>query len=210
MNKVVIIGYSGHAYVVCDIFQMNNTEIVGYCDISEKSYNPFGLKYIGKEEVCASNPLFIAFPFFTAIGDNQLRERIANSMTKLSANLKINAIHASAVISSSVKIGFGILIAGNVTVNPLAHLQDGAICNTGCIIEHECEIGAYAHIAPGAVLAGNVKIGDRTFIGANSVIKQGIHIGKDVTVGAGSVVIRDIPDGMTVVGNPGRIIHGKQ
>ena len=32
-------------------------------------------------------------------------------------------------------------------------------------------IGNAVHIAPGAVLAGNVEIGDNTFIGANSVIQ---------------------------------------
>ena len=33
------------------------------------------------------------------------------------------------------------------------------------------------HIAPGAVLLGNVYIGERSFVGANVVIKQGVVIG---------------------------------
>jgi acetyltransferase EpsM len=37
------------------------------------------------------------------------------------------------------------------------------IINTSCIIEHECFLGDTVHIAPGAVLAGNVTIGERTF-----------------------------------------------
>jgi acetyltransferase-like isoleucine patch superfamily enzyme len=67
-------------------------------------------------------------------------------------------------------------------------------------------IGDFSHIAPGAVLCGNVKIGKGTFVGANSVITQGINIGNNVIIGAGTVVIRDIPDNCTVVGNPQRIM----
>lgn len=210
MNKVIIIGYSGHAYVVCDIFQTNRIAIIGYCDISEKSFNPFELEYLGNEEECAVNANYRSIPFFIAIGDNKLREKIATSMVNHSVNLGINAIHANAVVSNSAKIGKGVMIAGNSTINPLAKIGDGVICNTGCIIEHECEIGAFAHIAPGAVLAGNVKVGKRSFIGANTVVKQGVTIGDDVTIGAGSVIIRDIPIGLTMVGNPGRIIDVKK
>jgi acetyltransferase-like isoleucine patch superfamily enzyme len=80
------------------------------------------------------------------------------------------------------------------------------ICNTGCIIEHECIIGDFVHIAPGAVLCGNVSIGNGTFVGANSVIRQGISIGKNVTIGAGTVVTKDVPDQCRVAGNPQRLL----
>ena len=52
----------------------------------------------------------------------------------------------------------------------------------------------FFHIAPGAVLSGNVVIGKGSFVGANSVIRQGVKIGCNVVVGAGSVVINDISD----------------
>ena len=67
-------------------------------------------------------------------------------------------------------------------------------------------IGDFSHIAPGAVLCGNVKVGRKSFIGAGAVIRQGIIIGDNVMVGAGAVVIRDVPDNTTVVGNPQRVL----
>ena len=91
-------------------------------------------------------------------------------------------------------------------MNPLTTIEEGVIVNTNAIIEHECYLGSFCHVAPGVVLAGNVKIGKRSFIGANSVIKQGITIGNDVTIGAGSVILNDVPNNVTVVGNPGKII----
>ena len=93
-----------------------------------------------------------------------------------------------------------------VLVNPLANIQEGAICNTGCIIEHECVVGAWSHIGPGAILCGNVKVGEGTFIGAGAVIRQGIHIGENCIVGAGAVVVKNIPNGSVVAGVPARPI----
>jgi acetyltransferase-like isoleucine patch superfamily enzyme len=74
------------------------------------------------------------------------------------------------------------------------------------IIEHECSIGNFSHIAPGAVLAGNVSIGSGCLIGANSVIKQGLKVGDNVIIGAEAVVLKDINSNTKIVGNPAREI----
>jgi sugar O-acyltransferase (sialic acid O-acetyltransferase NeuD family) len=202
---VVLIGYSGHSFVVADIFEKSDFKLLGYCDSIQKEVNPFALEYLGSE----SSPQAIAIlkknDFFISIGSNHIRSKVYSNL-KYENIEPINAIHHSSVISSKVEIGKGVMIAANVIINALAEIKTGAICNTGCIIEHECRIGNFAHIAPGTVLAGNVTVGDRSFIGANSVVKQGITIGKDVTVGAGAVILKDIPNGAIVVGNPGKII----
>ena len=44
------------------------------------------------------------------------------------------------------------------------------------IIEHGVKVGSGSHIAPGAVICGDVFIGERCFIGAGAIIKQGIKI----------------------------------
>ena len=63
------------------------------------------------------------------------------------------------------------------------------------------------HIAPGAVLAGNVTVGNSAFIGANSVIREGVSIGENVIVGAGSVVVKNVVTDSVVVGNPSNRIR---
>ena len=98
------------------------------------------------------------------------------------------------------------MIATIVTVNTLATIGIGAICNTFAIIEQECKISNFVLIGAGAVVCGNVSVGENSFIGAKSVIKENIGIGKNVTVRACLVVIRDIPDNLKVVGNPACII----
>ncbi|MDZ7692666.1 MAG: DapH/DapD/GlmU-related protein [Balneolaceae bacterium] len=64
------------------------------------------------------------------------------------------------------------------------------ILNTNCVIEHECRIANGVHVAPGAVLAGNVEVGKGSFIGANTVVKESVSIGEDVIVGAGATIIK--------------------
>ena len=98
------------------------------------------------------------------------------------------------------------MFAPRVVINPLVKIGNGVICNTACVIEHECIINDYVHIAPGAILCGNVTVGEGSFIGAGAVVKQGVTIGKNVIVGAGTVVIKDIVDNTKVIGNPQRII----
>ena len=201
---MILIGYSGHAFVVYGIFKAAGKHVSGYCDVAEKEYNPFGLQYVGTENSESGLSAIKASGYFVAVGDNLLRKKIYDVLKKNNSST-INAIHPAAFIDASATIAAGgVMIAANVTINPLAFIAAGAICNTGCIIEHECIVGAFAHIGPGAVLCGNVNIGDGTFVGANAVIRQGITVGKNAMIGAGAVVVKNIPDNVTVIGVPAR------
>ena len=206
-KPVAIVGYSGHAFVIIDILLSAGRLVTAYCDAEEKALNPYLLEYLGKESEVIDK--LKKFDFFACVGHNGIREKIHTNLSQYLGN-PINAIHPSAVISSSVKMSDGIMIAANATLNPLVEIGRGVICNTSTSIDHECIIGDFTHIAPGAVLCGNVTVGRSSFIGANSVIRQGITIGNNVIIGAGTVVVKDIPDGATVVGNPARNIVKKQ
>lgn len=204
-REVILIGYSGHAFVVAETALENGLGIIGYSDKEKSNSDPYNLSYLGFEK----KDDFIGWQkdvsFVIGIGDNKLRQDITRLIESKGKTVE-TIIHKTAHISKSVVIGKGAFVNKNVVVNALAVVGKNVILNTGCIIEHECVLADAVHIAPGAVLAGNVSIGERTFVGANAVIKQGIVVGKDVVIGAGTVVITNIPDGKTVVGNPGRII----
>ncbi|MET0636024.1 MAG: acetyltransferase [Chitinophagaceae bacterium] len=199
---VAIIGYSGHAYVAIDILQSTGIAVAGYCELQKKDFDPFSIPYLGCDEEDDTIRKLRDLRYFVAIGENQVRRSVMERlMNKLPP--PVNAIHRAAIVADSAIIGSGVMIAAAAVINPLAVIGLGVVCNTSCSIDHECRIADFAHIAPGAVLSGNVTVGENTFVGAGAVVKQGVRIGKNVVVGAGSVIIRDIPDGQTIIGNPG-------
>ena len=201
---MILIGYSGHAFVAYDILEASGNKITGYCDLEEKIHNPFKLPYFGSEFSAEGKAKIREEGFFISVGENQVRKKIF-TLFESEQLFPVNAIHPSATISKHAAIkSCGIMICAGVCINPLASIGNGAICNTGAIIEHECEVNAFAHIGPGAVLCGNVIIGEGSFVGAGAVIKQGISIGKNVTIGAGAVVVKNIGDNEIVVGNPSK------
>lgn len=204
-NKIILVGYSGHGYVVAETALENQLRLFGYSEKLVNLENPFGLEFLGDENENDFIGWNMQADFLIGIGDNIIREKVFNQIEEKGTK-SITLIHSSASISKFCTLGQGVFVSRNVSVNIFSNIGNNVILNTGCIIEHECNISNHVHIAPGVVLAGNVYVGERTFIGANSVIKQGIKIGKDVLIGAGSVVLNDIPDGKKVVGNPSRFI----
>ena len=164
-NKIAIIGYSGHSYAVLSSLIAAEHRIHFYCDDKEKSFNPFHLSYLGSER--SDDFLFKLreLDYFVSIGDSAIRRKIQESLCKYS-HPPINVIDPKASLQFGIDLGHGIFIAPNCSVNALSVIGDGVVCNTGSIIEHECQIGKYSFISPGAVLCGNVIIGENTFIGA--------------------------------------------
>lgn len=204
MAKCVLIGYSGHAYVVIDAAEKAGKRVGAYTDKEEVDYNPFALEYLGFEGHKSFKGWDEGHEFILGIGDNKARERVFENIVQ-KQEIVCSIIHPAAHVASQVSIDIGCFIAAGAVVNSFAKIGSATIINTGAIVEHECLIGNSSHIAPGAVLAGNVKVGKRSFIGANAVVKQGVEIGNDVIVGAGSVVLKNVKSNTQVVGNPGRV-----
>jgi sugar O-acyltransferase (sialic acid O-acetyltransferase NeuD family) len=206
MTNSIIIGYSGHAYVIVESLINLNMQIFGYMDREKKNENPYNLQYLGSERTENSLDLLGTRDYFIAIGNNIVRKEINIFFRSKNIHSPMSIVDPSAITSQTSIIGAGCYVSAGAVINGRAEVGDGSICNTACIIEHECRIGTFVHIAPGAVLAGNVEVGDQSFIGANAVVKEGIRIGRNVIVGAGTVVLNDVPDHVTLVGNPAQII----
>lgn len=203
MLKTIITGYSGHAFVVAEAALSSGIRIKYYSEKEKATLNPYDLEYLGYDGDDNFKGWNGVYQFILGVGDNFTRQKIAERIWKFNKKI-LTIIHPSSSIAKNTEIGEGIFVARNSSINPLAVIGNFSIINTSCVIEHECIIGKAVHIAPGAILAGNVKVGDRSLIGANAVVKQGVTIGEDVLIGAGAVVIRDILNGEKVVGNPGR------
>lgn len=205
-NLLALIGYSGHAFVICDIFLSQGSKPNIFFDNEDKVINPYQLKYRGSENSDEALEILKNSEYFVAIGNNHIRRSIIEKLQTKISKKPTNAIHKNASVSGKAKVGKGVMIGDGTIINACSVIGNGVICNTRSVIEHECKVGAYSHIAPSATLCGAVNIGENTFVGAGAVIKQGVNIGDNVTIGAGTIVIANIPNNCKVVGNPQRII----
>lgn len=206
MDKIVVIGASGHAKVIIDIINsMKCYEIVGCTDLSIKIKNIMGYPVLGADAILPELYESGVRCAFVAIGDNKLRFKIYQMIKDIGFEM-VNAISSCSVISSSVQLGKGIAVMPGAIINADTIIGDCAIINTGATVDHDCSIGSATHIAPGTHLAGNVKVGKYAFLGVGSSVIPQVNIGEDAMIGAGSVVIRDVPQNTKAVGNPAKEI----
>ncbi|CAG5008968.1 Putative acetyltransferase EpsM [Dyadobacter sp. CECT 9275] len=195
---MILYGASGHAKVIISCLQAGGLSVTAVFDDDLSKTEISGIKVIGpyQSRAHASEPLIIA------IGDNQIRRRIAAGITHTFGI----AVHPSALVDKTVIIGEGTVIMHRAVVQADTSLGKHVIINTTASIDHDCRIGDFVHIAPGVVLCGNVQVGENTLIGVGSAVVPNITIGKNCLLTAGCVVTQNVPDGSVVRGNPARIV----
>lgn len=210
-SKLLLIGGGGHCKSVIEAVLLSGEfNEIGIIDKPQKSGSDvFGIKIIGNDsDLPELKEMGYEYAFISlgSIGDPRRRIELSRILFQLGFKVPI-IVHLSANISSYCQIEEGVFIGKNVIINGGAKIHKNSILNTGCIIEHDCQIGSFAHIAPGVVLSGNVRIGNNTHIGAATVIRQDISIGDNAVIGIGSVVTKEIGDNCLAYGNPCRIIE---
>ncbi|KAI0493143.1 hypothetical protein KFK09_027419 [Dendrobium nobile] len=107
-----------------------------------------------------------------------------------------------------------------VDIHPAARIGSGLLLDhaTGVVIGETAVIGNDVSILHNVTLGGtgketgdrHPKIEDGVLVGAGTQILGNVRIGKGAKVGAGSVVLKDVPAWTTAVGNPARLLGGKE
>jgi sugar O-acyltransferase (sialic acid O-acetyltransferase NeuD family) len=195
MHLIYLYGAGGHAKVIIDILKSNHVAVPEIFDDNPdiRTFMGIPVSHTG-----------IRSPLIISIGNNAVRKQIVEKFDNIVFCPALLA--KSVMISDSALIGEGTVVMQGAIIQSSVKIGKHAIINTRASIDHDCLIRDYAHIAPGAILCGNVEIGEGAFIGAGTIIKQGIKIGKWSVIGAGSVVVRNIPGNVTAFGNPCKII----
>lgn len=197
MNKLIIVGASGHGKVIADIAVRNGYTDIVFLDDDENIQECAGYPVIGNT-IEATKMLGDKI---VAIGNAKIREKF-----QVELNDVVTLIHPDATISRRVKIGDGSAVMAGAIINSDTVIGKGCIINTGASVDHDCVVGDYVHIAVGSHLCGTVTVGNGTWIGAGATVSNNVSICSDCMIGAGAVVVNDIRESGTYVGVPARRI----
>lgn len=196
-----IIGAGGHAKTLLDALRSRGADVTGCVDPAKK----IGETVLGDITVLGGDAIIenlnpVTAYLFNGIGSVKtpdIRMSVFKKFTAMGFHFP-PAIHARASISDFSTIGSGSVVQAGSVLQAGVTLGDNVIVNTQASIDHDCHIADHSHIAPGAILCGDVRIGNRTHIGAGATIIQNTTIGDDVIIGAGVVIKADVPSGSTI------------
>lgn len=198
MNRLIIIGASGHGKVVADIAALNGYKDIVFLDDNESVKECAGYPVIGRSTSAPAGEVFVA------VGNAEIRKKL---MGYYKDRLQPVLVHPNAVIAGGVDIKDGTVIMAGSVINTSAKLGRGCIVNTSSSIDHDCVIEDFVHVSVGSHLAGTVKVGEGTWIGAGATISNNVNICDGCVIGAGAVVLKDIFESGTYVGVPAKKIR---
>ncbi|MCE9613245.1 MAG: acetyltransferase [Lentisphaerae bacterium] len=205
----IVFGGGGHARVVMECLRLSGVaRPVAVVDANPalRGQRVAGVRVAGGDESLPGLKRRGLRHFAVGVGgtgDNRLRQRlfelgVAHGLQPL------EVVHPTAICSPDATVGRGVQRMPGSIVNTGVVLGDDVIVNTGAIVEHDCQVGAHAHLASGSVLCGGVRVGMRAHVGGGAVVRQGIMIGDGAVVAAGAVVVKDVQPGDVVAGVPAR------
>lgn len=197
LNRLVIIGASGHGKVIADIAVKCGYKDIVFLDDNENVKECAGFPVVGK----VSDAINMKDDKIVAIGNAEIREKIHSQLSNL-----VTLIHPSAVVSRRVEIGAGTVIMAGAVINSDVVIGKGCIINTGASVDHDCRLEDFVHVSVGAHVAGTVSIGRKTWIGAGATVSNNVSVCDNCMIGAGAVAVKDIIESGTYVGAPAKKI----
>ncbi|XP_042477934.1 serine acetyltransferase 1, chloroplastic-like [Macadamia integrifolia] len=107
-----------------------------------------------------------------------------------------------------------------VDIHPGAKIGRGILLDhaTGVVIGETAVVGNNVSILHNVTLGGtgkssgdrHPKIGDGVLVGAGTHVLGNVRVCEGAKIGAGSVVLKEVPERATAVGNPARILGGRE
>lgn len=156
--KLVVVGAGGHGKVVLSTALEAGYEVLAALDDDPGKWGTdlLGVPIWGP---ISSFRRFIeeGARYVLAIGDNKLRKDLANRMSGVSWAI---LVHPRAYVHATASLGEGTVVFAGAVVQPMVRVGRHVILNTSSVVEHDCQIGDWVHLASGARLAGSAKLGE--------------------------------------------------
>ena len=162
---IIIIGAGGHARVVADALLAAGRTVLGFTDRNQSLHGNrvMGLPVLGDDTALAHHDprvveLALGLGTVGLARDTLRRRQVQQSLENQGWRIA-SVRHPSAVVSNFAQVQLGTQLLASCVVQAGAHVGEGCIVNTSAVIEHDTALGAFSHLAPRALLCGNVLIG---------------------------------------------------
>ena len=190
--KLALFGYGGHAReVACQIGE----EVTFFVDDGYSNNVAKPISEFNPEE----------YMMMVAVANSKDRAKIVKKLPKETQYFTF--IHPTVqIMDSNIEVDEGSFIGVNSILTTNIKIGKHALLNRGNHIGHDCEIGEYFSMMPGAIVSGNVRIEDQVYMGTNSSIREKLSICGMSTIGMNSCVVKDIKIVGRYVGTPGKRI----
>ncbi len=209
---LLVFGAGGHAKAIIDMVkQLDKYVVAGILDDDKQLTGKeiLGIPVLGTRvlfPVLIKQGVRLAVNGVGGILDINVRIKIFEALEKAGFSFP-SLIHPRATAETSAVIDDGVQVFANAYIGSEAHLHPRCMVNTNAVVSHDCVIGMYSHIAPGALLAGEVHVGAYTLVGMGVTTAIGVQIGDNVRIGNGAIILADVPD-KTII-QAGRFWTGK-
>ena len=192
--NVAIIGGGGYAIELCSFIQddkKSKLNIVGFFDDNKDcalfKSSPV-IDYLGGIEDCFNADL----PCIIAIGNPIIKAQV---FKKISCYVELfTYIHSTAVVSSSAKIGNGVIIGPFSIISANAEISDNVCMNVFCGVGHGSKVNESTVLGPHTLINGDCFVGNACYLGSKSAVFPRTIIGDGVSIGAGMIVRRNLED----------------
>jgi sugar O-acyltransferase (sialic acid O-acetyltransferase NeuD family) len=203
-REIIILGGGGHASVIEDTLRVDGRVPVGY--VAPEPSGLLEIPYLGDDSWLFRQDAtrFVLANGLGMIGVDRKRATLFEEFTAKSFDF-VTTVHGDASVSNGASLLAGAQILAGAVVGPHTTIGRNATVNMSASINHHCRLGDHVHVAPGAIICGDVTIGDGSFIGAGATVIHGISIGEGVMIGAGATVVHDVGDGEQLRGVPARV-----
>lgn len=211
MEKLFIFGQGGQARELAGI-----ASALRYKPVLLSASNPPGLTNAHGLDVIAEERAveLTGAVFAIGIGDNTTRARVAARYGDRLAFPSLLHPDASFGLGQREQLMAckGVVVQAGVRMTTNIAVGDFCNFNLNATVSHDCRIGAFSTLSPGACVAGSVHLGVGVWIGIGAVVSNGsddnpLVIGDNAVIGAGAVVIRDCEADAVYVGIPARRIR---
>ena len=206
-RNISIIGAGTYGEVVKELVEILGYTVEAFYDDDNEKIGKYidGVLVAGRielEDIIKSKNEYVI-----AIGNNQLRKSLGESIKKKGANLP-TLIHPKATISPSAKIGEGCIIHANSYIWTKVNINSFSIISPNTLLAHHTVIGEGGFVSSGANIGAGINFGSCVFIGIGATIMTGVvKLGDNCIIGAGSTVIKDVDANQVVAGVPAKIIR---